>query len=88
MACGCYCLSHFWDGVEEVLPPEYIFATENQLLQKIIAYSDMDENERQLHQNRMRAIACEKFDIEQTKTHIREIIEEVGNGTVRWGLAM
>ncbi|NLG28075.1 MAG: glycosyltransferase family 4 protein, partial [Chloroflexi bacterium] len=28
MSAGCYCLSHCWCGVEEVLPPEQIFVTE------------------------------------------------------------
>jgi glycosyltransferase involved in cell wall biosynthesis len=25
MAAGCYCLCHFWDGAEEILPEDYLF---------------------------------------------------------------
>ena len=77
MATGCYCLSHFWDGAEEVLPPDYIFVTESELQQKIIAYTHLDENEKQQHRNLMRTIACENFDIEQTKARINSVLEEV-----------
>jgi glycosyltransferase involved in cell wall biosynthesis len=77
MASGCYCLSHFWDGAEEILPSEYIYASEYELQQKLIAFSKFDEQEKREHQNLMREIASEKFDIEHTKTHIRKIFEEV-----------
>jgi glycosyltransferase involved in cell wall biosynthesis len=83
MACGCYCLSHFWDGSEEVLPSEYIYATENELQKKIIDYSNLNDHEKEHHRNLMRAIACEKFDIEQAKSRMREIIEDVGTGATR-----
>lgn len=78
MASGCYCLSHFWAGAEETLPAENLFATEAELQRKISDYADQQEVERERQQNLMRAIACEKFDIEQTKFKTRAAIEEVG----------
>lgn len=75
MASGCYCLSHFWDGVVQVLPEDYVFVTDGELRQKISDYCAMPEPVQRQHREKMRAIACEKFDIEQTKTQIRAVLE-------------
>jgi glycosyltransferase involved in cell wall biosynthesis len=79
MATSCYCLSHFWDGAEEVVPPENLYATEVELEQKIIEYANQPEQEKRQHQVQMRAIACEKFDINQTISQIRQVVEEVNS---------
>ncbi len=79
MASGCYCLAHFWDGIEEILPPGCTFGTNAELGEKIIAYCKAPQTEKQQLQARMRAIVEEKFDIEQTKAQIRQVIEEVAN---------
>lgn len=77
MATGCYCLAHSWDGAEEVLPTDNLFVTDSELREKILAYCAVSEAERRQHQEKMRRIACEKFDIERTKSQIRNAIEEV-----------
>ena len=74
MASGCYCLSHFWDGADEILPSENLYVTEAELQQKIISYSKKPEAEKQSCQAQMRYLACEKFDIERTKIEIRKVI--------------
>jgi glycosyltransferase involved in cell wall biosynthesis len=78
MASGCYCLSHFWDGAEEVLPAEYIYNTDSDLQRKIINYCQMTGGEKAEHRSRMRCLAEEKFDISRIKVQIRHVIEEVG----------
>lgn len=75
MASGCYCLSHFWDGADEVLPDEQVYSTNSELGAKVLAYCQMSEGERRALQARMRATAVEKFDIERNKREIRAIIE-------------
>ncbi|MFB3903309.1 MAG: glycosyltransferase family 4 protein [Acidobacteriota bacterium] len=77
MAAGCYSLSHFWDGAEEILPPESIYITEDELLEKIVAYCEQREEERHQRQAQMETIAHEKFDAERQKAQIREIIEGI-----------
>lgn len=77
MATGCYCLSHFWDGAEEVLPQEYLFVSDTELQQKIIKYCTLPNEEKYRHQQRLSSIAREKFDVERMKSEIREIINEV-----------
>jgi glycosyltransferase involved in cell wall biosynthesis len=75
MASGCQCYSHFWDGVEEVLPQENIYATENELAQKLILYSQLADDERLRMRMRMRSIACDMFDMSRQQAGIREVIE-------------
>jgi glycosyltransferase involved in cell wall biosynthesis len=79
MASGCYCLSHRWRGANELLPEEYLFVSNSELLEKILMYSaasDTYKNEQRAH---MRQIACREFDIEKTKRQIRSVIDEVGD---------
>jgi glycosyltransferase involved in cell wall biosynthesis len=74
LASGCYCLSHCWDGAEEILPPENIYVTEDELFEKIVDYFSLPMEEKRYRQARMRDIAVDKFDIQKTKDKIRSII--------------
>jgi glycosyltransferase involved in cell wall biosynthesis len=78
MASGCYCLSHRWDGAEELLPQENLFYTSAELQKKILRYCEIPETEKQEQRARMRAIACDKFDINQTIAQVLQVVEEVG----------
>jgi glycosyltransferase involved in cell wall biosynthesis len=77
MASGCYCLAHHWDGAEEVVPYEDLYITGAELQQKIIRYYHLPLCEKQRLRTLSRAIACEKFDLEQTKRQIRQVLAEV-----------
>ncbi len=77
MASGCYTLSHFWDGVAEVLPDDNIFVSEGELLQKIIAFSRLPDGEQAARRGEMRRLACEKYDQDDQLRQIREVIESV-----------
>jgi glycosyltransferase involved in cell wall biosynthesis len=76
MAVGCQCYSHFWDGAEEVLPPENIYLSENQLADMLIAYSKLPEEERRCRREQMRAIAVAKYDAHRQYAAIRAVIDE------------
>jgi glycosyltransferase involved in cell wall biosynthesis len=76
MASGCYCLSHNWDGVEEILPEENIFIAEPDFLIKMVDYINISTAEKVACSKTMREIAETKFDISRTKEQIRKIIEE------------
>ncbi len=80
MASGCYCLSHCWDGVEEVLPPENIYVTDSDLRAKLLAYAALPEEEKRRAQARMREIAVERFDERRMVREIITLIEEVAKG--------
>lgn len=75
IASGCYCLSHWWDGADELLPSENLFHTERELGQKIIEYSEVAEAERQARCERLRERVRDQFDVNKTKVQIREVVE-------------
>lgn len=77
MASGCYCLAHFWDGVEEALPPENIYVTDSELKKKLISYSLLSDDERSRRKIQMVEIVREKFDIEDKKIRLREVINSL-----------
>jgi glycosyltransferase involved in cell wall biosynthesis len=83
MACGCYPLVHRWRGAEELVPDENLFFTHQDLISKIMHYSELPDEEKKKIRHKTREFACEKFDIEQAKSRLRTIIEEVGNGATR-----
>jgi glycosyltransferase involved in cell wall biosynthesis len=75
MASGCFCLSHFWGGVEEVLPAENIYTTDADLRAKLLAYVALPEAGRQRAQARTRAIAEERFDERRMVGEVFRLIE-------------
>lgn len=77
MAAGCYCLSHFWAGAEEMAPAANLFITEAQLQEKILAYAALPEGKKCEQQAALRQLAVERFDITQTTQQIRQIIAEL-----------
>jgi glycosyltransferase involved in cell wall biosynthesis len=82
MASGCYPLVHRWRGADELVPEEYLYFTNQDLISKILKYRDMPEDEKKLARQQIRAIACEKFDIKQTKAKIQAVIEKAGHGYI------
>jgi glycosyltransferase involved in cell wall biosynthesis len=75
---GSYCLSHHWDGADELLPKENLFHSEQELVQKIIAYYRLPENEQIRKAAVLQALVKERFNVNNTKIQIRELVEEVG----------
>jgi glycosyltransferase involved in cell wall biosynthesis len=83
IATGCYCLSHQWDGANELLPEENLFYSDLELTQKISAYCDVSEADRREMVAALMALVRERFDVDKTKILIREIVEEIGNHHLR-----
>jgi glycosyltransferase involved in cell wall biosynthesis len=81
MATGCYCLSHFWDGAEEILPEEYLYSTETALVEKISAYFHLPEDEKSKHQARLRSIAIEKYNGTVSILEYKKLIESIYNNS-------
>ncbi len=75
MATGCYALSHHWDGADELLPPENLFFSEAELIERIERYCDLSDAERDAEREKMRARVVEKFNVDKTKVQIRQLIE-------------
>jgi glycosyltransferase involved in cell wall biosynthesis len=88
MAAACCCFSHVWDGADEVLPHEYLYTTDAELLEKISAHLQLPEEQRRICGARMRAIAEERFAIETTTAKIRLIIDETMDQSCPKGVAL
>lgn len=80
MASGCYCLSHWWGGAEEVLPATHLFFTDSDLREKLLAYAALTEEEKAEAQAEMRSIAEAKFDVRQMTQQIVELVDDVLRG--------
>lgn len=78
MASGCYTLSHFWDGAEELLPQAQLYYGNCELQQRILTYAASSDGQRARLQAAMRQIVVDNFDVDRTKVQIRQLIEATG----------
>ncbi len=76
MATGCLVLSHCWDGADELLPGEYIYYSDQELIEKILEIQNLSDNEIQTKASQLRAIVVDRFNVNLTKVDIRRLIEE------------
>jgi glycosyltransferase involved in cell wall biosynthesis len=77
MASGCYCLSHWWDGAEELLPEENLYYANSELIDKIAAYVSLTESEKKDKIACLRDRVSNNFNVDKTKLQISEVIEAV-----------
>jgi glycosyltransferase involved in cell wall biosynthesis len=77
MASGCYCLSHRWDGAEELLPATNLYDTNTQLRTLVLDYAALPPAERERTRTCMRALVNDRFNVDVTKLQIRRIVEDV-----------
>ena len=75
MACGCFCLGHGWDGIEDILPEESIYYTNTELIEKIIHYWKQPEDEKLRRRTELRERALQKFDFNIIERKLRDVIE-------------
>ena len=75
IAAGCYALSHHWDGADELMPPEQLCFTNSELIQKIIAYCQQSQAEKETQIQHLQRLLHGKCDVDQTKVQIRQLIE-------------
>lgn len=77
IASGCYCLSHHWDGAEDLFSVSDLFLTNCELKDKVRAFCRLEEAEREAERCRQRTALIERCDVDQTKVQIRQVIERV-----------
>jgi glycosyltransferase involved in cell wall biosynthesis len=77
MASGRHCLAHVWDGADELVPKEQLFATDAELQAKLCTYLTASETEQRDQQDHMAVWAREHFALPGVTQHIRGIIEDV-----------
>lgn len=77
IASGCYSLSHFWDGADELMPADTLYFGEAELVERILCYADMPEAERERRRLALQQAVAARNDVDKTKREIRELIEAV-----------
>jgi glycosyltransferase involved in cell wall biosynthesis len=77
IASGCYSLSHFWDGADELMPADTLYFGEAELVERILCYADMPEPERARRRLALQDVVAARNDVDETKRQIRELIEAV-----------
>ena len=77
MACGCYPLAHFWDGVDEFLPKENLYITEEELARKILRYFSLAEQTKKAISKKMRDVTIERCNVDKISDEIIDTVEQV-----------
>lgn len=75
MASGCYSLSHWWDGADELLPPDQLFFTDEELIGKIDQYAEKSEAAQREIRERLRGRVRRDFNMAEIKKDIRHQVE-------------
>lgn len=83
MASGCHCLSHWWDGAEEILPEDHLYWSDRELQEKIALFCDASVESREESCSTMRGIVEQRFDIDAKKLIVKRIIEDVAGNDRR-----
>ncbi len=78
MASECYVLSHNWEGADELLPAENLFFSGRELVEKVIAYSELGDEEQRRRRSNLRRIVAEKCNVDCTKQQVRALVEAAG----------
>jgi glycosyltransferase involved in cell wall biosynthesis len=77
MASGCYCLSHRWSGVDELLPRENLYYTGNELQNLILDFSEKSEEGKLAFKKSMYQLVSTNCNAVNISAQIRQVIEEV-----------
>jgi glycosyltransferase involved in cell wall biosynthesis len=78
-ASGCYCLSHWWEGADEIFSIHQLYLGEQELIGKIIAYYQASEEERQQLKAHLRNFIVEKCNIHDISSEIKALIDTAQN---------
>ena len=79
MASGVYSLSHYWEGAEEILPPENLYFSEGELIKLISRYMRLSEEQRVEEKIRLTGLVAGKSNSQNTIQAIRQVIDQVGS---------
>jgi glycosyltransferase involved in cell wall biosynthesis len=78
MSSGVFCLSHHWDGADELLPEKYLFDLPSNLREKILGYADSSEQQKMDERKFQRRMVEQKFNIQKISREILHVVNEVG----------
>lgn len=73
-ASGCYCLSHWWEGAEEIFPREQLFVTEGEFVERVLAYARGTEDERRLMRQPFLRYVENECNVQRVSRHIEDVL--------------
>lgn len=82
-ASGCFCVSHRWDGADEIFSTEQLFLTEDEFIQRVLRYCYATDEERQSLRNPLVNFVTEMCDLGAISTRIQQVLEEVARDRIR-----
>jgi glycosyltransferase involved in cell wall biosynthesis len=82
-ASGCYCLSHWWEGADEIFSLDQLYLSEQELIEKITRYYQASEEERQRLKEPLRNFIVESCNIKNITSRIKTVIDLAYNHKYR-----
>lgn len=81
-ASGCYCLSHWWEGAEEIFPWEQLFLTDAEFIGKALDFLQAPDEQRYQMRLPFLQFADEVCDPEKINRKVEEVLlASVGSST-------
>jgi glycosyltransferase involved in cell wall biosynthesis len=75
-ASGCYCLTHWWEGADEIFPRPQISITEAEFVQQVLDYASTTDEQRQ-HMRRPFIDYVENFcDLDRINSEIEAVLQK------------
>lgn len=73
-ASGCYCISHWWEGADEIFPREQLFITERQFVDVVMNYARMSEEGRCHAREPFLTYVEEQCNLERVSKKIEDVL--------------
>lgn len=73
-ASGCYCLSHWWEGADELFPQEQLFISESEFVEKVLHYVRAPEREQLTMRAPFRNFVEQECDLPMVSNAIDQLL--------------
>jgi glycosyltransferase involved in cell wall biosynthesis len=77
MAAGLLCLSHDYAVAGEILPEEYRYRYDEDLIRKLESFRGLDPPDRLEHKRKLRHIIERRFDVRRQATEFARLFHEI-----------
>ncbi|MCB0207880.1 MAG: glycosyltransferase family 4 protein [Anaerolineae bacterium] len=74
IASGCYCLSHWWAGAEEIFPEDQLFITEDEFVEKMLSYIRTTDEEREKISQPLRDFVLNNCNLSLVSEAIEDVL--------------
>ncbi len=78
-ASGCYCLSHWWDGAEEIFPIDQLFLSETDFVKEALRYCSATEEERRVMRDPVREFVIRECNFNRVTANVEALMIKAAN---------